>query len=212
MIASFFAANLVHETTWAAGERESRKTGSVSSISTNVDDSSDSLKTVNFRVGPLHALLGIADVEVDFGVSDSFTLGPMFSYINRNLEFSDSTLGAYRVQAESFGLRGNWYFSGKRFSQGAYLAPFILYGHAKVSGSSGASSNLEGEGSGFGLGALIGYQWVWETFNINLGGGFQASQMNDLKVRDKRTGDEHKTETVSTTGALALEWTIGFMF
>ena len=94
VIASFFATNLVHVATWAASERELRKTGNVSSIQTNVDESPSSLKTVNFRVGPLHALLGIADVEVDFGVSDSFTLGPTFSYMNRSLEFSDTTLGA----------------------------------------------------------------------------------------------------------------------
>ncbi len=79
----------------------------------------------NLRTAPVSDAMGIYNVELDYKVSDKFTLGPM--YYNFDYELSDTT---YRRDA--LGIRLNYYFSGVK--KGGWLLGLSgLFGTFEIS-------------------------------------------------------------------------------
>ena len=185
--------------------RAARYGSSTSVYTATHEDTSD--KTMNLRIGVIPALIGILHIDADFGVSDSFTLGPALAYGKRKFSIGSTPVS---VELGSIGARGNWYFSGNRFTQGAYLAPFLTYSRIEVIVTK-SDRSLSGRANGILSGAMVGYQWVWDTFNINLGAGLQASAITDLRVKDEKTNEEYSFPT-GYFGGLAAEFSFGLMF
>lgn len=158
----------------------------------------------NFRFGPIGLLVGYIGANLDFKVGDSsWTVGPEVSYWDVDIFDVD-------FEATWLGVRGNYYIGRPALTTGWYIGPFVSY--VKVINKDNDSSR-GGEGRGedksFRLGAIGGYTWVWNSFNMMLGGGLQASTGED--VRTYYPDGSYKTDDQSAAG-LTGEFTIGWVF
>lgn len=162
-------------------------------------------KSVNIRFSPLGLLIGYLNVDADFKINRAWTLGPSVSYWS--LKFNDSVGTSATVSVLGFGVRGNWHFNGDAMEDGWYLGPSARYVTVK-----GESSTEEVKVSGFVIDAIVGHQWMWDSFNINLGAGFAASTAASAKWKNKTTGEETGASSNAVGGGLALEFTMGFAF
>ncbi|HXH29444.1 MAG TPA: hypothetical protein VNJ01_01405 [Bacteriovoracaceae bacterium] len=157
----------------------------------------------NVRVSPLGLLIGSADVEVDFKISPSVTLGPTFQFLSLDSEGFD-------VSAYSVGIRSNIFLNGEVFKSGWYVGPVAKYINVKVEDTDNSSSNLEGSASGLMVAVILGYQWMWESFNINLGVGPGHSFIDEIRVTDNAGYDE--TYEGSGGFVLPIEFMLGWKF
>ncbi len=160
------------------------------------------LAQTNIRVNPLTSLVGVHMLDVDFKLTDNATLGPTLSYIN----FSDD---GYDVTGYSAGIRANIYLNGEVFTQGWYVAPRLQYLSLKVEDTIGLNA-AEGSAGALDGGALIGYQWMWENFNINLGAGVTYIASERIKVKDDFGNEE--TYSGYSGVAVPIEFTVGWKF
>lgn len=120
-------------------------------VSTEADSFEGSMKSANIRMNPFFFLLGFFNFEIDIGVLDSLTVGPILGFYGGSLEDKGYMLGG----------RLNVYVSGDRFVDGWYVSPF---GYFLFSDSSTRSI--------YNVGAVFGYGWFWESgFNMKLGFG-----------------------------------------
>ncbi len=158
--------------------------------------------SMNFVFQPLPLLLGIVNFDLDFKLSKSMTLGP-------SLMYWDSDFLSTHIRAYSLGIRANFYPGGEALdSDGLYVGPSINYMSMKAE-----KNNLSAEIKGTVFTTVAGYQWIWDSFNIMLGGGFTISNFPD-KVTVKNTTSNSQEEVsvgVASTG-LALEFGLGFAF
>jgi hypothetical protein len=157
---------------------------------------------VNLRIDPLAPLVGMVGIELDFPISKSWTLGPQLRFLSR--EDSDFDVTGYGL-----GLRANYWFNRPVFTQGWYFGPSINFVSVNVKDDSGAST-LEGDANGLGLTAIFGYQWMWDSFNINLGLGPSFVTVNKITIKDKSGNRDHYNGFSGVN--LALEFTLGWKF
>ena len=148
--------------------------------------------TMNVRVDPLSLLFGAANVGADFAVSDQWTLGGGVSY---------SSYKSGDTKASAFGVEGRaQFFFNQVFSDSWYLAPYFTY--AQGTGESTTVSDVTVSVTQ--IGAIIGYMWIWENFNIQLGGGFRHISID---------ADSNASTFDDLSGVIpALEFNLGYAF
>lgn len=160
----------------------------------------------NVRVSPLSMLVGYINAEVDFGLGENFTLGPSLGY------WSLSS-GVLKLSATNIGVRGNYYLSGKRISDGWFLGPTLTYLSVSLKETI-LGVEYTASSSAFAIGAVFGYQWVWESgFNMNLavGGGYYST--GSTTVLTSASGATKTENTPGISGTVpALEFTLGYAF
>lgn len=165
---------------------------------------SDSRK-MNFRFSPLGLLFGYLNADLDFKVGQEWTLGPSLGYLSWNL---DSLGTNYNVTAYQIGARANWYFDGTAINDGWYFGPSINFVSVKVD-----SNDYSASTTGIGLTGIVGYNWMWESFNIMLGGGLSgATTPGEVEVTRKSTNTKEKVSVGRSSAGLALEFTLGWAF
>ena len=116
----------------------------------------------NIKTAPISDLIGIVNVEMDIAVSEHYTLGP--SYLGFNYEHSDVD-----YDADSFGVRGNYYFD-RALAGGWLLSLSALYGDFEISEESGGITYSTTTSTRI-YSALVGYQAMWNHFNLTFGVG-----------------------------------------
>ena len=156
----------------------------------------------NIRFSPLSPLVGVIDVEVDFKVSEAWSVGPQLSILS-------TEDGNYDVSGYKVGVRANYFFSGSVFTQGWYFGPSVSVISVNVKENI-AISNYEGDAKGINFNALFGYQWMWESFNINLGGGPSYVSLGKIRTKDN-SGNTESYDGFSGVG-LAIEFMLGWKF
>ncbi len=156
----------------------------------------------NIRLSPLSPLAGVIDVEVDFKISEAWSFGPQMSILS-----TDD--GNYDVTGYKLGARANYFFNGSVFTQGWYFGPSVSIISVNVKENL-ATSNYEGDATGIGFVGMFGYQWMWESFNINLGGGPSFVSVNEITIKDN-AGNKKKYDGFSGAG-LAIEFMLGWKF
>lgn len=158
--------------------------------------------TMNVRMGPIALLLGVANVDLDFKLSKTMTLGPTVEYISLSA-------GSTSVTAYKLGVRMNFYPGGGALSEdGWYVGPSLNYVSAKA--TSGTKSV---ELSGGALAVLGGYQWMWDSFNIMLGGGFIATSIpSTATVKDSSNGSQEEVSVSAVGTRASIEFNLGFAF
>ncbi|MBI4925577.1 MAG: DUF3575 domain-containing protein [Bdellovibrio sp.] len=166
-----------------------------------------SAKTFNVRVNALPLIIGYINADLDVGISDGFTVGPsgtLWSLSSGDISYT--ILG--------FGVRGNYFFNGKRYTDGFYAGPFANYMSTSGKTTSAGVEYTATIGTIKG-GLLLGYHWIWDAgFNMQLGLGGAYSSTGDAVTYKSSTG---ATKSVSTASSLkgfgpAFEWTLGFVF
>lgn len=168
--------------------------------------SSKAYSEVNLRVGALGVFTGNYQLTLDVPISSAWTLGPTGSIV-------DSKSGGYDVTGYSFGVRGNYYFNKKVFSQGWYFGPSVTFAKVEVDRDYGGSiGKITGDASGVSFTGLFGYQWMWESFNINLGIGPNYVSISELKVTNEQNNYEEDYSGDYTGFGLGAEFTVGWKF
>ncbi|HLD99168.1 MAG TPA: hypothetical protein VJB59_02850 [Bdellovibrionota bacterium] len=127
----------------------------------------------NVKTYPIPLLFRVGAFDFDFGISQSMTLGLSvykFSYHDPKQ--------ALDLAVPATGVRLNYYFNGKRISDGYYCSASIHGISAQITGSTvfqGQSINLKGEAKAGMLGLMLGHHWVWDSgFNMTLGAGLYS--------------------------------------
>ncbi len=164
--------------------------------------SSTSAYSMNLRMDPLSLLVGIANVDMDFKLSKSITLGPTLAYLNR-------TVGTLKSTAYSVGIRMNFYPGGEALeSHGWYIGPSLKYVTAKAE-----VGTKSAELSGGSLTTVGGYHWMWDSFNLMVGGGFVATSFpNKVTVKDSSNGTQEEVSVSAIGTGATIEATLGFAF
>lgn len=121
------------------------------SLDVNEAAMDEDLHRVGIFASPLSLIFGQLPVELDIRVARTLTLNAQFQYVKSG-DFS----------GVGFAGGPQWFFTDKAF-HGGYLFPTFQY--ASISGAGV-------DATGVGVGATVGYQWLWGAFGLRLGGGF----------------------------------------
>lgn len=176
--------------------------------STASSDSGDGF--VNVRVSPLGLLIGYFNFDFDFKISDQWSLGPTVTYWSYNYDSSLFAGNQLKVETTAIGARATWSRNGT-FKTGLYVSPIIQFVSAKASGvSSTTGATVTGTGHAPILSGIVGYQWWFDSFMINVGAGL-AVGASSSKVEVNDGVNSSSAESTRTSG-LALDAMIGYTF
>lgn len=146
-------------TAHAAGEKASAEKPMAASA--NKD------RSTNISINPLGFAFGAFNTNVDFKMSDRFTLGP-------SVAFTSVTSGVSKATGYGIGANANFYLSNDAFNDSWIVSVGAEYAYIGI-------DNLSASGLGFG--ATIGYGWFWDSgFNIGLGAGLQYVSLDYTKI------------------------------
>ena len=175
----------------------------------------EAAKTVNLKFNALAAAASIVDVGADFRLTKRFTFGPEFWYSQSHIGFVDTGYAALA--------RGNFMITGQSFESGMYVSAYAGYAAATISSyqiwnTDGTllNGNASAGNSGTLMGAMVGYQWVWNTgFNFNVGAGYAMSSFDVVNLNGA-DGNTAASLTGNTTGGGLLggfkaEISVGFI-
>ena len=158
----------------------------------------------NFRFGPVGLLVGYVGANLDFKLGDSsWTLGPEVSYWDVDIFDVD-------FEATWLGLRANYYIGRPALTSGWYIGPYVSYAKVVTKDfDSSRGGQGRGEDKSWRFGAIGGYTWIWNSFNMMLGVGLQASTADDVRTYyPNGSFTEDDTRAAGLTG----EYTIGWVF
>ena len=158
----------------------------------------------NLRANPLGLLGGFSNLAFDVGVMDDFTIGPSYSRVN--ISFADTT-----ISGQGFGIRGNSFLYGPRLAGDWYFGPsvsrYAIDATHVRSGQTGSTSvkvtSFEG---------IVGYQWMWEHFNVNTGAGLTYLSLDAPIVFTYPNGQTEKLEEFKSGTFVTLELSLGWAF
>ena len=174
----------------------------------------------NVTTPPLGFLYGY-DLQMEIKFNPHITAGPWLSKVDyqETIDASEVKLAGY-----GFGGRINYYFSEALKENSWYIGAVfynmdldlstktIFVTQSTITQTSTDNITATGKTSGNIYGFMIGYQWIWDNFNMNLGLGITTSDFDDLQV-------EITDGTQTATGTLDLplltkpaEFTLGFAF
>ncbi len=165
---------------------------------------------VNLRASYLGLLIAFINFDLEFKISDDWTVGPTVSYWK--FDFNSSAYAGGKISAvrKALGVRANWAQNGA-YRSGVYLSPMIQLVSAEVTGRSAFSGiPVTATASVPLITGLVGYQWFGPSgWNINVGAGLVTGGSSKVEVRDGTTTSSVET---SQTGGLALDFMIGYVF
>ena len=118
----------------------------------------------NFKTAPVSDALGIYNIEVDYAIHPSFTLGA--AYYGFDYELSDTL-----YESDAAGLRVNYYFDSVQ-NGGWLLSLSGLWGSFDISELNDTDGNRYNASISTNIYTLlISYQAVWDNFNLTTGIG-----------------------------------------
>ncbi len=219
----FLAVSLAGSNAFAEGEdlivREpaQKKAVKASDDETASDDSNSTWGAspvngdfVNLRVSYLGLTIGFINFDLEFKVSDNWSVGPTVSYWKFDYDSVYYTGGRLSAIRKAYGLRANWANNGA-YRTGFYLSPMIQMISAEVSGfSTSSGAPVTATASAPLITGLVGYQWFGPSgWNINFGAGIATGASSKVEVND---GTRTSSVETSRTGSLALDLMIGYVF
>lgn len=166
---------------------------------------------INLRLGYLFLIISGLDLELDFKASANWTVGPTLYYRKYKLESTGYTGGGLDATVGALGVRATWSPNGA-YRNGMYLAPILQLARAQLSGTPLSSGRqITGEARVPVLTGIIGYQWFGDGgFNAAVGAGLAIGGSAKATATDGVTTVESETST--TTGKVALDFTLGYVF
>jgi hypothetical protein len=170
--------------------------------------------TANVRVSALALLAGYVNVDGDWKIDDTITVGPSFTYWNWRGKDADNAGIRDEIKIVGIGVRGNYYPKGV-FIDGWYASGFVQYNRLTVTAmtDSTSSSNVWAKASVTGIrpGVVGGYHWFWDNFNLNLGAGLETF-IGKNTVRIVASDGSTRDVDTSIGVGLALDMMVGWTF
>lgn len=175
-----------------------------------VSASAASEKFMNVKFSALGSTIGLLDLDLDFAVSENWTLGP--TLLSWRRETTDPNFyGPLSLTISGLGLRGT-YFSDGRLKTGFYLSPIVEAISAEAKGVSLIGRSISGTTSGLVIEALAGIHWFFGVFNLSLGGGASWTLGAErIHIEGGVTSQDVKVEDRQPV-ALAIELMVGAAF
>lgn len=162
----------------------------------------------NVRFDPLNLIFSSVDLDLDFKIAQDWTLGPAGAYAHYGISSNSAFTESYMVTAWSLGARANWFYNGA-YTSGFYVGPSIKYESIKVT-TADSIGPVTGTASPVLVGAVAGYGWFWDHFNIMLGGGLEMSLgSTNITIQDSQ-GNSYTV--YNEVAGLLLEATVGWTF
>lgn len=173
-------------------------TGDVNRLNTLAYD-----KNINLRWQASAAAAGMGSLSAEWRASDYFTFGPSIAYVNWRV--GDVGMSGYSV-----GLQGTYAFD-QAFRDSWYLSPRIAYSPIRATAR---DKGIEYSGDVAGTtGSLIGgYQWFWDSFNMNLGVGATVNSVARLNLTDSSGNKLDKASQYYTGVTPVVDFEIGYAF
>jgi hypothetical protein len=166
---------------------------------------------INLRVSALGLLIAYMNVDLEFKLSDDWSVGPTVTYWKFDYSAYGYTGGTLATTYKAFGVRANWSQAGA-YRSGVYISPMIQLVTANVTGVSTFNGRtVTGEASAPIVTGIIGYQWFFGSgFNINTGLGLSlGTSATKAEATDGVTTTKIES---SQTGGVALDFMLGYVF
>jgi len=164
-------------------------------------------KTVNFQIDPIPLLINIASVDLNFFIGEKVTIGPTLDFLYANPFFLENE---FDLSYYSIGVKTQYFFGESAISDSWLLSIPASYGKIKVTDKK--SHNKSAKLSAMGISILGGYQWHWDTFNIQLLGGLSITNFGKASFR-RDDGSEVEAELGHLRGvAPAVSFALGWSF
>lgn len=166
-----------------------------------------SAHAVGFRFSPIGAIVGLADVSLDLGLGSYLRLTPTLVYWDLTLE--DDNDNEFTIDILGYGGELTFHPSGN-FSDGFYFGAYTTQGSFEYKNE---QTNLKGEADIKAAGGLIGYQWVWTSFVMNL--AFKAGTNtgdDEITLKNADTDIETGDTEPLPHSAGGIEFKLGWFF
>ena len=153
----------------------------------------------NLTFAPISLLVGLVQLEGEYKVSPSWTVG--LDYLSWNL-----TIGNWGLKALGYGAQATWYSNGV-YRSSWYLTPTIQSLSVTASYSSSISSGSATATALYG-GVVGGYGWFWHSFDLNLGLSLiQGLGSTSVTVSDSSGNKYSQTFPLSAGIEFRIGWT-----
>lgn len=191
---------------FAHAESSNEPTREPQATSSSYSDSGD---FVNLRFAALGLLIGYVNLDLEFKVSDQWSVGPTVSFWRYKGESSLFTNNEYTGQRRAFGVRSTWSKNGA-YRTGFYISPMLQIVDAKITGTGATSlSAVEAKGNGPVVSGVFGYHWFGANWNVSAGAGFIAGGPENIEVREGTTTENVRS---SRTAGITLDFMVGYVF
>tara|TARA_B100000749_G_scaffold280899_1_gene281031 strand:- start:111287 stop:111829 length:543 start_codon:yes stop_codon:yes gene_type:complete len=157
--------------------------------------------TFGVKFNPITILIGYVDVDIDIAITNNIVITPSFQ--SWNFEFGD-----FDYEIQGVGGSISYHFSG------ALQDSFYLGGSFRS-----LSLTLDDEFTGetaeadvTASGVILGYQWVWDSFYMNLGAFAGSASESEIDVEDSSGNLTGETEDVPATLGVGLDFKLGWSF
>ncbi len=170
------------------------------------------------RVEPHWILIDEINTSFQFKFGGNFSIGPILAYMSggSGVYSSGSVSGFifddYETIRIKYGVRSTYFFSGNNESS-AYINAVVTRADNKVEGTGFLGSGKEtGKFSETMLGITGGYQWQWNRFNLNVGGGLGSYITPDNFTLTAANGSQTTRDLDFGNNALLIDIGLGLSF
>jgi hypothetical protein len=171
-----------------------------------ISEEEKSPKNFNIRFDPILSLLGIVTGTIDIKMNKALSVGPTLQYFNLSVLTTTIKSFTYGVEA-NYATSGNmaedsWILTAKA-TNGSYTFKQSLSGTPYES-----SINM------LTFGAMAGYQYMWDSFNIHVAGGFSYYTIDDTVILKSASGVTKTIKTPFFTSGVgpSYKFTFGWAF
>ena len=175
----------------------------VPKLSTPVEDA----RQFKIKTSPLSLLVGGYDIDLSTRLAkSSWSVGLYGERTNTDWFFTQKT--GYGV-----GFNSTYFFRGSPFVSSWYISPALTYrwGHEK---DTDILFDIGGDYKTYSLSAMLGYQWHLQTFNLGLGIGAAADEVQISNARISSPlaaafgGDPNQSAAIQNSGESS--WTMQY--
>ncbi|PCK03436.1 MAG: hypothetical protein COA42_21150 [Alteromonadaceae bacterium] len=159
---------------------------------------------VNLRIDPINMIIGSYKADLEIELSQGYTLSPTFTYHESgNFIFRDR-------EGFALGLRANKYFSNTAY-KGIFVSGELRYVDMETSSSHLFRPQTTGDATGFEMDLMVGYSWLWESFNMSLAGGVLLNTFGEIEEKDASGDFVHINDEFEDPEA-KIEYSLGWVF
>ncbi|MBC7741236.1 MAG: hypothetical protein H7061_03505 [Bdellovibrionaceae bacterium] len=182
-------------------------------------ESAQNAPSFGVNVEPVWLLLGGLGAKLEYYINDTVSVGVggIFIPSHRNEEATRTNSNGTTTSVDSYNWEHNEAYIGSNImltgtlgTRGLYINPAIGFQNTRISDF--GTSKLSGELSSPAARLTLGYQWVIiNHLRLAAGGGFMLAQESNIIIKDS-SGKEVLNQKSTTSGGLALDLQIGYVF
>jgi hypothetical protein len=154
---------------------------------------------------PLHLVLSIFEVQAEIYVTPDISVALIFGTGSIPADVINDPAITEPIGFTEYGAQVRYYFYGTT-EEGAFVGGEFLQAEVDTH-----SQGISAVGTGFAVGPMVGYKWVWGGFALDL--GFGASRIIVDAEAEGQVGDEMVKATESDSDTIPiLNINIGWAF